>query len=395
MCAHHENLINNLSCPQLTNVVKLPHIQLTNSFHCAFLLFIHLKNKLSYFSGRVSTMKMSMMLSPHTQPSLLQIPTGRSNLSVVNCRPQKDKVVVVLGATGAGKSRLSLDLAARYPAEIINSDKIQVYEGLNIATNKITQEECAGVPHHLFGIVDPEADFTAGDFVTKASQTMKSIVGRGKLPIIAGGSNSFIEALIDDQNHEFRTCYDVCFLWVDVAMHVLHGFVSDRVDRMVADGMVEEVRKLYNPNADYTKGIRRAIGVPEFALYFRAEDSSSVDDKTRARLLEEAIEETKINSCMLACRQLEKIERLRKVKGWKLHRLDATPAFQKRGAEADEPWTKMVATPGSVIVNQFLFNIGHSQSFVKVVDDGRRTPKRVVDDGRRTTIRAAEMVAVA
>ncbi|KAD6120149.1 hypothetical protein E3N88_11420 [Mikania micrantha] len=208
---------------------------------------------------------------------------------------------------------------------------------------------------------------------------MKSIVGRGKLPIIVGGSNSFIEALVDDQNHEFRSCYDVCFLWVDVAMHVLHGFVSDRVDRMVAAGMVEEVGKMYDPNSDYSKGIRRAIGVPEFDAYFRAKYSSSSDAKTRAKLLELAINETKMNTCKLAYRQLEKIRRLRNDKGWKIHRLDATPVFEKRGREANESWAEIVAGPGSAIVNQFLFNINHSRSFVAVADDGRRVTKRAVE----------------
>ncbi|CAI9300569.1 unnamed protein product [Lactuca saligna] len=322
-------------------------------------------------------MKMTMMLCHEAQPSLLQIPTGGMNLSMLRCRPQKEKVVVVMGATGTGKSRLSIDLAASYPAEIINSDKMQVYEGLDIVTNKITDEECDGVPHHLLGIVDPEADFTARNFVSTASITMKSIVGRGKLPIIAGGSNSFIEALIDDQNYEFRSRYEVCFLWVDVAMPVLHRFVSDRVDRMVDAGIVEEVRKMYNPNADYSKGIRRAIGVPEFDAYFRSEYSSSFDKKTQAKLLEEAINETKINTCKLACRQLEKIHRLRNVKGWKIHRLDATAVFQKKGGrEADKSWAEMVAGPGSMIVNQFMYNFSHSRSFATAADGGGRAIKR-------------------
>ncbi|KAK1412545.1 hypothetical protein QVD17_33893 [Tagetes erecta] len=325
------------------------------------------------------TLKMAIMTScQQTKPSLLRCDDviSGNNLLLSKCRQQKEKVVVVLGATGTGKSKLSIDLARRYPAEIINSDKIQVYEGLDIATNKISEEECAGVPHHLLGIVDPETDFTAGHFVTTASMTMESIVGRRKIPIIAGGSNSFIEALIDDRNNEFRSRYDVCFLWVDVAMQVLHGFVSDRVDRMVDAGIVEEVRKMYNPNADYSKGIRRAIGVSEFDSYFRAEYSSYGDKRTRAKLLEDAINETKVNTCKLACRQLEKISRLRNVKGWKIHRLDATPVFQKRGREADESWEEMVARPGSVIVNQFLFNIGHSRSFVSAADSGRRVTKR-------------------
>lgn len=155
--------------------------------------------------------------------------------------------------------------------------------------------------------------------------------------------------------------YDVCFLWVDVATVVHNQILAERVDRMVASGMVEEVRNMYNPNADYSKGIRRAIGVPEFDSYFRAEYSSSSDEKARAKLLEAAINETKINTCSLVNRQLEKIYRLRNVKGWKIHRLDATKVFQKKGKEADEAWAELVAGPALVIVSEFLYD--QSQDF--------------------------------
>ncbi|KAI3511336.1 hypothetical protein L1887_18487 [Cichorium endivia] len=293
----------------------------------------------------------------------MQITTGGMDLSVPRCSPHKEKVVVVMGVTGSGKSKLSINLATHFKGEIINADKIQVYEGLDIITNKITDEERNGVVHHLLGIVDPESDFTAENFVSAASLAMKSIVGKGKLPIIAGGSNSFIEALVDDD--VFRSSYDVCFLWIDVAMVVLHQFVGERVDRMMDAGMVEEVRNMYNPNADYSKGIRRAIGVPEFDSYFHAKYSSFSDEQTCAKLLEASINQIKINTCNLTHRQLEKIYRLRDVKGWKIHRLDATKVFRKEGKEADEAWAELVVKPASVIVNEFLQSFGHSRGFSK------------------------------
>ncbi|CAI9297223.1 unnamed protein product [Lactuca saligna] len=267
-----------------------------------------------------------------------------------------EKVVIVMGATGTGKSKLSIDLATRFQGEVINADKIQVYEGLNIVTNKITDEECNGVAHHLLGIVDPESDFTADNFARAALLAMKSIIQRGKVPIIAGGSNSFVEALVEDEKYEFKSRYNVCFLWVDVATVVHNQILAERVDRMVASGMVEEVRNMYNPNADYSKGIHRAIGVPEIDSYFRAEYSSSSDEKARAKLLEAAINETKINTCNLVNRQLEKIYRLRDVKGWNIHRLDATKVFEKKGKEAEEAWIELVVGPALVIVSEFLYN---------------------------------------
>ncbi|KAL2230789.1 UNVERIFIED_CONTAM: Adenylate isopentenyltransferase 5, chloroplastic [Sesamum indicum] len=155
---------------------------------------------------------------------------------MMNKHQGKDKVVVVLGATGTGKSRLAIDLATRFGAEVINSDKIQVYKGLDIVTNKVRNEECRGVPHHLLGIIDPEMDFTVHDFVHHALLAADAIVQKNRLPIIAGGSNSFIQGLVSD-NTEFPSKYECCFLWMDVAIPVLHSYVSKRVDQMVDSGV--------------------------------------------------------------------------------------------------------------------------------------------------------------
>ncbi|KAH0756745.1 hypothetical protein KY290_020238 [Solanum tuberosum] len=73
------------------------------------------------------------------------------NTFVNNNKSSKKKVVFVMGATGTGKSRLSIDLAIHFQGEIINSDKMQVYKGLDIITNKITDIEKQGIPHHLLG----------------------------------------------------------------------------------------------------------------------------------------------------------------------------------------------------------------------------------------------------
>ncbi|KAL0371334.1 UNVERIFIED_CONTAM: Adenylate isopentenyltransferase 3, chloroplastic [Sesamum angustifolium] len=289
---------------------------------------------------------MSLSISKQIRP-LLHIPST----TTLRHGPLKEKVVVVMGATGTGKSRLSVDLATRFSAEIINSDKMQVYHGLDIVTNKITDEERCGVPHHLLGVVDPESDFSAANFRTMASISTRSILSRGQLPMIVGGSNSFIEALVD---MNFRSNYECCFLWVDVAMPVLDSFVSDRVDKMVERGMVDEVRDFYKPNADYSRGVRRAIGVPEFDKFFRVE--SFCDEETRARILTDAIESVKMNTSMLARIQLEKIHRLRKIKGWRVHRLDATDVFMKRGGEAEAAWEKLVSGPGAAVVSRFLYD---------------------------------------
>ncbi|GFP97843.1 adenylate isopentenyltransferase 3 chloroplastic [Phtheirospermum japonicum] len=141
-------------------------------------------------------------------------------------------------------------------------------------------------------------------------------------------------------------------------MFVLDSFVSDRVNKMVEKGMVNEVRDFYNPNADYSKGIRRAIGVPEFDTFFRVE--SFCDGETQANILGEAIDSIKINTSRLARCQLKKINRLSDIKGWSIHRLDATNVFRKLQRDADDvdaEWENTVAAPAVSIVGRFLYNL--------------------------------------
>ncbi|KAK4433982.1 Adenylate isopentenyltransferase 5, chloroplastic [Sesamum alatum] len=291
---------------------------------------------------------MSIATWKPTQSSLTNFPVR----GMINKHHGKDKVVVVLGATATGKSRLAIELATRFGAEIINSDKIQVYKGLDIVTNKVTDEERRGVPHHLLGIIDPEVDFTVHDFVHHALLAVDGIIEKRRLPIIAGGSNSFVQALVNDDT-EFRSRYECCFLWMDVAMPVLHSYVSKRVDQMVDRGLVEEGKAFFDPKVhDYGHGIRRAIGVPEMDEYFRSE--GLVDGETRAKLLKAAIDKIKTNTCKLACRQVEKILRMREELGWPIHQLNATEVFLRRGGDANEAWERLVMGPSTNIVARFV-----------------------------------------
>ncbi|CAK8563563.1 unnamed protein product [Lathyrus sativus] len=266
---------------------------------------------------------------------------------------RKEKVVVVMGATGTGKSKLAIDIANHFPpAEIINSDKMQVFKGLDITTNKVTEEECRGVPHHLLGTVDPDSNFTSNEFCEHATLATGSIVGRDGLPIIAGGSNSYIEALVN-HHHEFRMKYECCFLWVDVSIPVLHSSLSARVDRMIEAGQVNEVREFFNQknfDYDYTRGIRRAIGVPEFDEFFRSELQGVTDGRTMKKLLEVAVDALKINNCTLASKQVQKIHRLYGMWKKNMHRLDATEVVLKK-----DNWEDRVLAKSLRIVHKFLY----------------------------------------
>nr|GMC83387.1 adenylate isopentenyltransferase 5, chloroplastic-like [Ipomoea batatas] len=204
----------------------------------------------------------------------------------------KKVVPFIMGATGTGKSKLSVRLAAQIGGEIVNSDKIQVYRDLDILGNKIPEEEKLGVPHHF------------------------------------------------------------------VSPNVLNTFVSKRVDEMVNQGLVEEVRGIFGPDKDYTKGIRRAIGVPEMDKYLRAESNKDMSDAEKKALLESAIAEIKTNTMGLIRNQVGKIRRLRDELGWPIHRIDPTAVFQIEGdKQAQEAaWLNMVFNPSFNVLQQYLKN---------------------------------------
>ncbi|KQK22933.1 tRNA dimethylallyltransferase 2 isoform X2 [Brachypodium distachyon] len=127
-------------------------------------------------------------------------------------RARRSAVVVVMGATGAGKSRLAVDLAAHFPGvEVVSADSMQVYRGLDVLTNKVPLHEQNGVPHHLLSIIDPSVEFTCRDFRDHAVPIIDDILGRGGLPVIVGGTNFYIQALVspflfDDMAEETKGC---------------------------------------------------------------------------------------------------------------------------------------------------------------------------------------------
>ena len=105
-------------------------------------------------------------------------------------------VIVVVGPTASGKSSLAVQLARKFNGEIISADSRQVYRGLDIGTGKVTAKEMAGIPHHLLDVASPRRTFTAAQFKSRAERAIRDIALRGKLPIIAGGTAFWIDALI-------------------------------------------------------------------------------------------------------------------------------------------------------------------------------------------------------
>ena len=105
-------------------------------------------------------------------------------------------VVVILGATGAGKSQLALELAQKYGGEIISADAMQMYRGLDIVTNKVTEEEQKLVKHHMINILDPLRHNNVVDFRNKALPIVENLLSENRIPVICGGTNYYIESLL-------------------------------------------------------------------------------------------------------------------------------------------------------------------------------------------------------
>jgi tRNA dimethylallyltransferase len=104
---------------------------------------------------------------------------------------------VIVGPTGSGKSDLALRIASELEGEIVNCDSLQVYRGFDIGTAKIPAAERRGVPHHLIDVIDPAQLFTAGDYARLAEAALREIAGRGRVPVLAGGTGFYLRALLD------------------------------------------------------------------------------------------------------------------------------------------------------------------------------------------------------
>jgi tRNA dimethylallyltransferase len=106
-------------------------------------------------------------------------------------------LVAVAGPTGSGKSELALAIASEFNGEIINCDSLQVYRHFNIGTAKLPMGERRAIPHHLIDIVDPDELFTAGEYARLAREAIAEIAGRGRIPILTGGTGFYLRALLD------------------------------------------------------------------------------------------------------------------------------------------------------------------------------------------------------
>lgn len=108
----------------------------------------------------------------------------------------KPKVIVIGGPTASGKSTLAVELAKKINGEIISADSMQIYKDMNIGTAKINKEEMQGIKHHMIDFVSPNKRYSVSSYKKEAEKCIDEILGKGKTPIICGGTGLYIDSLI-------------------------------------------------------------------------------------------------------------------------------------------------------------------------------------------------------
>lgn len=280
-----------------------------------------------------------------------------------------EKILVVTGPTATGKTALSVELAKKLGGEIVSADSMQIYRGMDIGTAKVTKAEMQNIPHHMIDIADPSEDYSVSRYVEEADAAVRGILSRGRLPIVAGGTNLYIDSLIagidfaekaedaalreslnkqyddmggeamlehlrgfdperaaklhpadkrrivraveiyiltgetitrhDEETKKRPKRYDavkIALTFADRA--VLYDRINARVDKMVSDGLFDEVKGLLDSGLSPACTSMQAIGYKEPAAYFRGEMSR-----------DEAIELIKLSSRRYAKRQLTWLRR--------------------------------------------------------------------------------------
>jgi tRNA dimethylallyltransferase len=111
--------------------------------------------------------------------------------------PAAPPMAAILGATASGKSELAMALATRLPIEILVADSRQLFRGLSIGTAKPSEADRHAVPHHLLDLADPDQPFTVADWLALARPLVEEIAGRGRVPLVVGGTGLYVSALVD------------------------------------------------------------------------------------------------------------------------------------------------------------------------------------------------------
>ncbi|MBQ3307237.1 MAG: tRNA (adenosine(37)-N6)-dimethylallyltransferase MiaA [Bacilli bacterium] len=255
-----------------------------------------------------------------------------------------DNIIVIVGPTGVGKTKLSIELAKKLDAEIINGDSVSIYKELNIGSAKPTIDEREGIPHHLIDIRSVLEDYSVFDYQKDFRKVVEEIQSRGKRVIVVGGTGLYIKAalydyrFVEQENHhnydelsneeildrllnysvevvdpsnrrrlvnllnkleneeeityyKDQLLYPITVIGLTTSRDILYDRINHRVDQMIDNGLLEEVNSLKDKYSS-SRILNSGIGYKEFVDYFN-------DKKT----LEEVIDLIKKDSRHFAKRQ--------------------------------------------------------------------------------------------
>lgn len=225
-------------------------------------------------------------------------------------------IVVVVGPTGVGKTKMSIELAKKYNAIVVNADSMQVYKDLNIGTAKVPEEEKDGITHLLFDIVEPTDMYTVYDYQKDLRKVLENYKNRNI--ILVGGTGLYIKAGLydyeftdEDTNDTYENLtnaelynlvkekdntldihmnnrkrliralnrektsnkgdnllYNAIFIGLTTDRETLYDRINKRVDKMFDDGLITEVKALYDKGIN-SKAINTGIGYKELYDYFK------------------------------------------------------------------------------------------------------------------------------
>lgn len=257
----------------------------------------------------------------------------------------KKKVVFVLGPTAVGKTAISVKLAKALDGEIISSDSVQIYKGLDIGSAKVTKEEMQGVVHYAIDILDAKQEFSVFEFVEYTRKKIDEILQRGNLPIVVGGTGLYVKALTlgynfggtqkdgilrqkleqmaeekgkdalfellmqknpqlaqktdkfntvrliraleiamsDGEKTQAEVDIDPFIIALNRDRELLYNDINKRVDIMLENGLVEEVRSLMHQGLTREHQSMRAIGYKEVISYLENE----IDYKRMVEILKQ------------------------------------------------------------------------------------------------------------
>ncbi len=210
----------------------------------------------------------------------------------------KQKLLLIGGPTAVGKSEFALNLSKKLKMEIISADSVQVYKELNVGTSKPSQEEKELCVHHLIDEVSFKEKFNAFDFVNLSKKYIEEIANRGNLPVIVGGTGLYMESLLfaysfkkEKENNE--SVYDYKLYILNQDRQKLYDKINKRVDIMLENGLLDEVKKLMDMGVSTDNQCFQAIGYKELVEYLNGNIS-----------YEEAVEKIKQGTRNYAKRQL-------------------------------------------------------------------------------------------